>query len=388
MIIVYKKIFYKNDIKTFSSFLMSIKGKGGKTMCKKFVSLTFLMPILAILFFSINAYSKEAITEIPGINIPSVKTRSCQKAIIFNESTTISDTEFDCDIYINKGIVVTVNSKVTFNKPVYIFGELNNTGRTIFNSGLFCLNASAAANDLSSSNLVISNGLYDFGYFNSDNGTYQSSLKISSSDDYLLSGIPMIVHNFGYWTADLPAFCGVPGSDKRTCDDCGFIEYKDTEALTHSYNWKTTKKPTCLIAGTKAMECVTCFKISETQTIAKMGHSFSRWQTNKKVTIFNPGTKERKCSSCSITEKQSIKKLSAKVSLNKTKLSLEKGMAYALRIKKKTSNDKLVRWTSSNPKIVSVNKKTGKIKAKKKGTAYITVKMKSGAKAKCNVIIK
>lgn len=76
-----------------------------------------------------------------------------------------------------------------------------------------------------------------------------------------------------------------------------------------------------------------------------------------------------------------------KITLNKTKLSLNVGESFKLKAKiKKKSSKVSVKWTSSKKKVASVNKK-GKVTAKAKGKTIIMAKIK-GAKAKCTVTVK
>lgn len=81
-------------------------------------------------------------------------------------------------------------------------------------------------------------------------------------------------------------------------------------------------------------------------------------------------------------------KAKPKVTLNRKKLTLVVGKASSkLKIKKRLAGDKVTSWKSSNKKIAIVNRKTGKVRAKKAGTTYVTVRMKSGASARCKVIV-
>ena len=71
---------------------------------------------------------------------------------------------------------------------------------------------------------------------------------------------------------------------------------------------------------------------------------------------------------------------SAKIKINKTKLTLKVGQTYKLKVK---GTKKKVKWTSSKKSIATVSKK-GKVKAKKKGT--VTIKAKVGKKTfKCKL---
>ena len=90
---------------------------------------------------------------------------------------------------------------------------------------------------------------------------------------------------------------------------------------------------------------------------------------------------------CGFTEAMSIPRLKAKVTLNRKKLVMEKGMKFKLRIRTKTPGDKILKWKSGKKKVASVSKK-GVVKAKNKGKCTITLYMKSGAKVKCKVTVR
>ena len=76
---------------------------------------------------------------------------------------------------------------------------------------------------------------------------------------------------------------------------------------------------------------------------------------------------------------------SVKGKLNVKSVTLATGKSVTLKVKNKGKAK--VRWSSSKKKIASVSSR-GKVKAKKKGKATIEVIMKSGASAKCKVVVK
>ncbi|MCI9493558.1 MAG: hypothetical protein HFH42_10665 [Lachnospiraceae bacterium] len=111
------------------------------------------------------------------------------------------------------------------------------------------------------------------------------------------------------------------------------------------------------------------------------------WHTSKSPTALKKGEQERECYICRLVEKKPLNKLKAKITLSVKKKTLSVKKPFALKLKKYTYGDKILKFTSSNKKVATVNKK-GKVTAKKKGTAKITVKMKSGCKATCTVTVK
>ena len=72
----------------------------------------------------------------------------------------------------------------------------------------------------------------------------------------------------------------------------------------------------------------------------------------------------------------------ASVKLNKTKLTMNVGGVYHLKV---SGTNKKVTWSSTDSKVASVS--SGKVKAKKTGTATITAKIGS-KKLKCQIKIK
>ncbi|MDO4556952.1 MAG: Ig-like domain-containing protein [Lachnospiraceae bacterium] len=158
-------------------------------------------------------------------------------------------------------------------------------------------------------------------------------------------------HQWGEWEVDEEASCFEEGLEVRYCED------EDCDA-------------------------------SQERTIPAYGaHDWGKWEVTKKATCLSTGKKTRECERCGEEETAVIPKLSAKVSLKKTSLSLKKKKSYTLKLKSKTDGDKIAKWTSSNKKVASVTSK-GKVTAKKKGSAVITLKMKSGATAACKVKVK
>ena len=73
----------------------------------------------------------------------------------------------------------------------------------------------------------------------------------------------------------------------------------------------------------------------------------------------------------------------AKVSLNKTKVTLTVGKTVTLKVKGTKSK---VKWSSTKKSVASVSKK-GKVKARKAGKAYIVAKV-GAKKYRCRVIVK
>lgn len=356
-------------------------------------------------------------TSAPPVLVAAASSTPCYKAMVITENQTIHSLTTSKDIYVAQGATLTLTGAVQINANVYVFGTLNNYSALTISGTLNCLHYGTA----------LSAGNYDYGYFTTTRGA--TIINLNVTDSYLNAGIPTLSHMEVWETinraactesglqqkrciscneksdsATIPAkghtykdnwitiswaTCKESGRKVRHCTDCWQEESAIIPMSAHAPgNWEVTKKATCTSTGTKIQKCTTCSKVLNSQTTPKTGHSFGKWATVKKATIFKTGTQKRTCSQCKKAETRTTKKLSSKVTLKKTKLSLKKKQTYTLKIKTFTTGDKLVNWSSTNTKVATVNKKTGKIKALKKGTAYIIVKMKSGSTSKCKVTIK
>lgn len=80
--------------------------------------------------------------------------------------------------------------------------------------------------------------------------------------------------------------------------------------------------------------------------------------------------------------------LAAKVSLNKSELSIKKGKKYTFKTSIEPSNttNKKLTWKSSSTSVLTVDK-NGKMTAKKSGRATVTVTTANGRKASCKVTV-
>jgi len=158
-------------------------------------------------------------------------------------------------------------------------------------------------------------------------------------------------HNMGGWVTK-NATCTVNGNKTRSCTSCGYKETQTIAKTGHKYtskvvaatckdkgytqytcsvckhtykdkytnvttshkwgNWTTSKNATCTADGSKTRKCSVCGK-SETQTIAKLGHSMSDW-TIKNATCTTDGSKTRSCTrnGCTHKETQTIAKTNHK----------------------------------------------------------------------------
>ena len=171
------------------------------------------------------------------------------------------------------------------------------------------------------------------------------------------------------------------------CSKCG---YKSTATTTVKLNKKS------VTLGVKET-----YKLTAKVSPASKAKNLRYKSTNTKVATVNAKTGKitaKKAGTAKIqarigtktlaTCKVTVKKAPETVTLNKTKVTIEKGKSFQL---KATPNEgtytSKFTWTSSNKKVAKVNSK-GKVTAVGKGTATITVKATNGKRAKCKVTVK
>lgn len=144
-------------------------------------------------------------------------------------------------------------------------------------------------------------------------------------------------------------------------------------------------------AATKISKKSVTMYVGQTTTLKITGTKIkAKWSSsNKSIAAVNSKGKvtAKKKGKATITAKVGQKKYTCKVtvknpSLNKTKLSLEKGKTYTLKL----NGSKVKSWTSSDKNIASVDKK-GKVTAQKEGNATITAVAANGKKYTCKVSV-
>ncbi len=80
-------------------------------------------------------------------------------------------------------------------------------------------------------------------------------------------------HNYGAWTTVTAATCTSNGTEKHTCQTCGYAETRNTSATGHSMGaWTTVTAATCTSNGTEKRTCTKCGH-AETQTVTG-GHKY------------------------------------------------------------------------------------------------------------------
>ena len=163
-------------------------------------------------------------------------------------------------------------------------------------------------------------------------------------------------------------------------------------AATKSIRVKTTKSTLYILdsANNKAKLTVTYNGKNVTKAAKYKSNNSKIAKVNKNgvVTALRPGTVKitTKYKGKSCTAKVTIKK--AKLSLNKKTVELNRGQKFTLKAfaNKSGISNRNVKWTSSNSKVASINK-NGIITTKKNGTATISCKTTIG-KVSARIIVK
>ena len=163
-------------------------------------------------------------------------------------------------------------------------------------------------------------------------------------------------------------------------------------AATKSINVKTTKSTLYIMdsANNKAKLTVTYNgkNVTKAAKYKSSNSKIAKVNKNGVVTALRPGTVKitTKYKGKSCTAKVTIKK--AKLSLNKKTVELNRGQKFTLKAfaNKSGISNKNVKWTSSNSKVASINK-NGIITTKKNGTTNISCKTTIG-KVTAKVIVK
>ena len=119
-------------------------------------------------------------------------------------------------------------------------------------------------------------------------------------------------HSFGNWVITKKADCTNDGSRERSCTVCQKTETETISKLGHSYSkaWTTDKAAGCTTTGTKSHHCERCDAKTDITEIPAVGHKFGEWKIIRNATSTREGLKQRICAVCKASEEQSIPKTS------------------------------------------------------------------------------
>ncbi len=103
-----------------------------------------------------------------------------------------------------------------------------------------------------------------------------------------------------YKHIEKPATCTSNRYESDTCTRCGKEKNKrdwPNTKLDHAYSWVETKKATCTAEGVRTGTCPDC-GATDTESIAKLKHTFGEYVSDNNATCVKNGTKTAKCSVC------------------------------------------------------------------------------------------
>ncbi len=131
---------------------------------------------------------------------------------------------------------------------------------------------------------------------------------------------PTGVHSFGEWNITGAADCTNNGSRDRSCTECGETETETIEKLGHDFSkdWTTDQAAGCTTPGVKSHHCTRCDERTDITEIPAAGHSFGEWNITRAADCTNNGSRERSCTECGETETETIEKLGHDFSKNWT----------------------------------------------------------------------
>ena len=115
--------------------------------------------------------------------------------------------------------------------------------------------------------------------------------------------LPKGEHVYGEWIYPNGKSCLQSVSRYRECDVCGARQNDTVPAAgEHSFQWVTTKEPTCLEDGEESFMCVNCDTVSRTKAIPSPGeHEADEWIVTKTQTCTEDGVREKNCIRCGIS---------------------------------------------------------------------------------------
>ena len=111
------------------------------------------------------------------------------------------------------------------------------------------------------------------------------------------------------WHVTKQPTCTATGSQYRACTryGCGATTTQSIAMKSHTYSWVTTKQPTCTATGTQSYKCTGCGKVSDTKTLAALGHAWeSTWHVTKQATCTTKGSQYKACTRYGCTARDTV----------------------------------------------------------------------------------
>ena len=115
-------------------------------------------------------------------------------------------------------------------------------------------------------------------------------------------------HTYGSWIEELAATCIDKGTKKRSCENCGFTEEEDINALGHDFSeeWTIDVAATCEHVGSKSHHCSRCSEKSDVTEIEKADHTYGEWTVKTAATCTTDRVESRTCSVCGKEETNTV----------------------------------------------------------------------------------
>ena len=115
-----------------------------------------------------------------------------------------------------------------------------------------------------------------------------------------------VSHNIGDWTITKNATCTETGTKVKKCKVCGYVSETQTIAVTgHSYTIQVVA-PTCTAQGYTNHTCSKCGHNYKDTYTNITSHNYGAWTVTKNATCTEKGSQTRKCQTCGHTETTEI----------------------------------------------------------------------------------
>ncbi len=115
-----------------------------------------------------------------------------------------------------------------------------------------------------------------------------------------------VSHNIGDWTITKNATCTETGTKVKKCKVCGYVSETQTiAAIGHSYTTQVVA-PTCTAQGYTNHTCSKCGHNYKDTYTNVTSHNYGAWTVTKNATCTEKGSQTRKCQTCGHTETTEI----------------------------------------------------------------------------------
>ena len=127
----------------------------------------------------------------------------------------------------------------------------------------------------------------------------------SSYRDHIVDALD---HEYGQWIEESAPECAKSGVEKRVCQKCQHIEYRETKALGHDYE-DVIVDASCTQMGYTLHTCKICGSKSEDSYVPANGHAFGQWIALEGAECLSKGVLRRDCEVCDEFETQEFEEI-------------------------------------------------------------------------------